>query len=197
MKRAFVLGNGKSRLAINCSQLKKYGTVYACNAIYRDFLPDHLVAVDVKMVLELIQNNVLEQVPVYTNFNNRFKDTANLNIFKPGKGWSSGPTALWLASTHTYDEIYILGFDYQGLENNKKVNNVYADTPNYKRSSDPATFFGNWLRQTEMVVKEFAGVKYYRVNDTETFDPGFKMSNLVNIDYATFLNQINYKTDDF
>jgi hypothetical protein len=197
MKRAFVLGNGRSRLSIDCSKLKHYGTVYACNAIYRDFLPDHLVAVDVKMVLELIQNNVLEQVPVYTNFNNRFKDTANLNIFKPSKGWSSGPTALWLASTHVYDEIYILGFDYQGLENNKKVNNVYADTPNYKRSTDPATFFGNWLRQTEMVVKEFAGVKYYRVSNTETFDPGFNISNLVNIDYNTFLNQINYKTDDF
>ena len=125
MKRAFVLGNGRSRLAINCENLKKYGTVYACNAIYRDFLPDHLVAVDVKMVLELVENNVLDRVPVYTNFNNRFKDIPKLNVFQPSKGWSSGPTALWLASTHGYDEIYILGFDYQGLENNKKVNSFY------------------------------------------------------------------------
>ena len=193
MKRAFVLGNGRSRLAINCENLKKYGTVYGCNAIYRDFLPDHLVAVDVKMVLELVENNVLDHVPVYTNFNNRFKDIAKLNIFQPSKGWSSGPTALWLASTHGYDEIYILGFDYQGLENNKKVNNVYAGTPNYKKEHEPATFYGNWLRQTEMVLKEFAGVKYFRIGNDMKFDPGLRVENLVNIDYPTFVKHINYQ----
>jgi len=192
MKRAFVLGNGQSRLTINCSNLKKYGTVYACNAIYRDFLPDHLVAVDPKMILEIAENNVQSTVPVYTNFNNRYKEIPNLNIFKPSKGWSSGPTALWLASTHGYDEVYILGFDYQGLDGNKKVNNVYADTPNYKKSSDPATFYGNWLRQTEQVIKEFAGIKYIRVNNAGAFDPNISMSNLINIDYPTFVNQINY-----
>ena len=193
MKRAFVLGNGRSRLAINCENLKNYGTVYGCNAIYRDFLPDHLVAVDVKMVLELVENNVLDRVPVYTNFNNRFKDIPKLNVFQPSKGWSSGPTALWLASTHGYDEIYILGFDYQGLENNKKVNNVYASTPNYKKEHEPATFYGNWLRQTEMVLKEFAGVKYFRVGNDMNFNPGLRVENLVNIDYPTFVKHINYQ----
>lgn len=193
MKRAFVLGNGRSRLAINCENLKNYGTVYGCNAIYRDFLPDHLVAVDVKMVLELVENNVLDRVPVYTNFNNRFKDIPKLNVFQPSKGWSSGPTALWLASTHGYDEIYILGFDYQGLENNKKVNNVYAGTPNYKGVNDPATFYGNWLRQTEMTLKEFAGVKYFRVGNDMNFNPGLRVENLVNIDYPTFVKHINYQ----
>lgn len=193
MKRAFVLGNGRSRLAINCENLKKHGTVYGCNALYRDFLPDHLIAVDVKMVLELVENNVLDRVPVYTNFNNRFKDIAKLNIFHPSKGWSSGPTALWLASTHGYDEIYILGFDYQGLENNKRVNNVYAGTPNYKKESDPATFYGNWLRQTEQVLRDFSGTKYFRVGPELTFDPNFRVENLVNIDYSMFIERINYQ----
>ena len=187
MKRAFVLGNGRSRLTINCEKLKEYGTVYGCNALYRDFLPDHLIAVDVKMVLELVENNVLDTVQVYTNFNNRFKNTAKLNIFQPSKGWSSGPTALWLASTHGYDEIYILGFDYQGLEGNKKVNNIYSGTPNYKKTHEPATFYGNWLRQTEAVLKEFAGTKYFRVGSADTFDPNFKTGNLTNIDYNVFV----------
>jgi hypothetical protein len=192
MKRAFVLGNGRSRLTINCEKLKEYGTVYGCNALYRDFLPDHLVAVDVKMVLELVENNVLDTVQVYTNFNNRFKNTPKLNVFQPSKGWSSGPTALWLASTHGYDEIYILGFDYQGLEGNKKVNNIYSGTPNYKKTHEPATFYGNWLRQTEAVLKEFAGTKYFRVGSADTFDPNFKTGNLINIDYNEFIKHINY-----
>jgi len=193
MKRAFVLGNGRSRLEINCEKLKDYGTVYGCNALYRDFLPDHLVAVDVKMVLELIENNVLDTTNVYTNFNNRFKDIAKLNIFYPSKGWSSGPTALWLASTHGYDEIYILGFDYQGLQNNKRVNNVYAGTPNYKKEHEPATFYGNWLRQTEAAVKEFGGIKYFRVVTDTSFDPHIRSENLININYPAFIERINYQ----
>lgn len=191
MKRAFVLGNGTSRLQIDCSSLKQYGTVYGCNAIYRDFLPDHLIAVDVKMVLELIQNNVTNTVPVYTNPNNRYKENPELNILHPNKGWSSGPTALWLASTHGYNEIYILGFDYAGLGNNKTLNNVYADTLNYRKSSDPATFFGNWLRQTEHVVKEFTMVKYFRVVPDGAYDPGFNLANYANIGFSDFLNRIN------
>ena len=145
------------------------------------------------MILEIAEKGIQNAVPVYTNFNNRYKEIPNLNIFKPSKGWSSGPTALWLASTHGYDEIYILGFDYQGLEGNKKVNNVYADTPNYKKSSEPATFYGNWLRQTEQVVKEFATTKFIRVNLPGAFDPGISHSNLANIDYSAFVKQINYK----
>jgi hypothetical protein len=191
MKRGFVLGNGTSRLQIDCKSLKNHGTVYACNAIYRDFLPDHLVAVDPKMVMELVQYNIHTQVPVYTNFNNRYKEYPELNIFHPSKGWSSGPTALWLASTHGYDEIYILGFDYAGLSSNKTLNNVYADTPNYRKSSDPATFFGNWLRQTEYVVKEFSNVKYYRVVPDGAYDPGFNLANYANIGFSDFLNHLN------
>ena len=55
------------------------------------------------------------------------------NFFQPSKGWSSGPTALHLASTHDTTDIYILGFDYKGL--GERINNIYADTPNYKKKS--------------------------------------------------------------
>lgn len=46
---AFVLGNGTSRKNIDMRQLKNYGKVYACNAVYREFNPDYLIAVDAKM----------------------------------------------------------------------------------------------------------------------------------------------------
>jgi hypothetical protein len=45
---AFVIGNGVSRQTIDLEKLKKYGTIYGCNAIYRNFNPDYLVAVDYK-----------------------------------------------------------------------------------------------------------------------------------------------------
>lgn len=193
MNRAFVLGNGTSRQNFNCESLKKYGKVYACNAIYRDFIPDYLVAVDPKMVVELNENGIQNLVPVWTNYNHRYKEIPNLNIFQPSKGWSSGPTALLLASQHGYDEIYILGFDYVGLQGGKFVNNIYAGTPNYKQTNAPATFYGNWLRQTEQVLKDYEQIKYYRVGETNGFDPGWNKNNFKNINYSEFKDRINYQ----
>jgi len=45
MKRVFCLGNGESRKDVNLSALKPHGKIYGCNALYRDFTPDVLVAV--------------------------------------------------------------------------------------------------------------------------------------------------------
>jgi hypothetical protein len=168
MSIAFVVGNGRSRTPINLEKLRSHGTIYACNAVYRDFMPDYLIAVDTKMIIELTKNKIEEQTKVWTNYNNRHRHLTNLNFIKPSKGWSSGPTALWLASQESYTDIYILGFDYQGI--NGKLNNVYSDTPNYRRSTDPATYHGNWLKQTETVFKEHSQIKYHRVVGDEFID---------------------------
>jgi hypothetical protein len=50
---AFVLGNGTSRKQISIPTLKEHGTIYACNAVYRECAVDHLIAVDTKMVMEI------------------------------------------------------------------------------------------------------------------------------------------------
>ena len=146
---AFVLGNGTSRKDIDLHQLKEFGKIYGCNALYREFDPDYLICVDVKMILELDRKNHLtNHSNVWTNPNRAYRNLKNLNFFTPSKGWSSGPTALHLASTHKPKIIFILGFDYKGLNQGKSVNNMYADTPNYKKSTDKATYYNNWLKQT-------------------------------------------------
>lgn len=160
---AFVLGNGTSRKPIDPKDLKKYGTVYGCNALYRSFTPDYLIAVDSKMIYEIAKAEYQLENPVWTNPNKSYDKFKGFNFFKPSKGWSSGPTALHLASTHRYNHIYILGFDYKGLDDGKLVNNMYAGTQNYKKIGERATFFGNWLKQTIAVVKENPQTKYTRV----------------------------------
>jgi hypothetical protein len=65
----------------------------------------------------------------------------------------------------------MLGFDFQGLDNGKRFNNVFADTPNYKKSNQPATFYGNWLRQTETVIKENSNINFIRVIQPDNFIP--------------------------
>jgi len=168
---AFVLGNGTSRKGIEVNQLQQQGKVYGCNALYRKHEPDYLVAVDVKMVAEIAKSGYQHKHEVWTNPNRSFSKFHNLNFFHPAKGWSSGPTALWLASQHGYHTIFILGFDYKGIDDGKKFNNVYADTMNYKKSRDSATFFGNWLRQTKTVIKDHPDIQYKRVITSDNYCP--------------------------
>ena len=105
---AFVLGNGKSRLNVNPRNFKEHGVIYGCNALYREFEPDYLVAVDVKMVNEIIASGYHRTHQVWTNPNKGVSTKVNINFFSPHKGWSSGPTALWFACQHGHKTIYIL-----------------------------------------------------------------------------------------
>jgi hypothetical protein len=185
-KTAFVLGNGTSRASIDLHQLKTKGAIYGCNALYREFEPDYLVAVDTKMILEINKAGYQHSHNVWTNPNRAYHQMHGFNFFNPSKGWSSGPTALWLASTHDNDDIYILGFDYTGIDD--KINNVYADTPNYKKSHERATYHGNWLKQTCITCEKFSKKKYIRVLGENVFIPKefSKIKNLAHITVEEF-----------
>jgi len=184
MKRSFVFGNGRTRLNMGFDEVKPYGLIYACNAVYREFNPDYLVAVDSKMVNEINESKYQLSNQVWTNYIPSYKNYEKFNYFEPNLGWSSGPTALNLATSHGPDEVYIFGFDYEGLKG--KINNVYANSNNYKKSTDPATYHGNWLRQTEKIIKDNAKVKYYRVNVENFFDPPWRYDNYKRIFFNEF-----------
>ena len=177
---AFVLGNGESRKGIDIDDLKEKGTVFACNGVYRTHQPHFLVAVDPKMILEIAETDYMLHNKVYSNFNAQYnknpKILDHVQWFKPSLGWSSGPTALRMACDHGFKEIYILGFDYQGLsegdKNNRfKVNNLFKDTRNYKKGNEQATFFGNWMNQTKKCLQDFKDVQFHRVIPTGWYQP--------------------------
>ena len=155
--------------------------------MYREFEPHYLIAVDVKMVNEIVASGWNKTHAVWTNPNKGISTKHHLNLFNPHKGWSSGPTALWFASEQGHRDIYIFGFDFQGLQG--RFNNVYADTYNYKKTSDTATFHGNWLSQTERTIKDFRHTQYYRVINPGDFVPdqlGIQVKNIKHITYDDF-----------
>jgi hypothetical protein len=190
-QRAFVLGNGRSRIGVDLNKLKNYGTIYGCNALYREFTPDFLIAVDQKMVMEICESGYQLKNQVWTNDNTRFKDLKNLNYFRNPRGWSSGPTALQKSCVDGHTEAYILGFDYYGVGN--LFNNVYSDTQNYKKSNENATYYGNWIRQTETLFNEFKHVNFYRVINSEAkIVPEWShINNLKQITYEEMWDKIS------
>lgn len=134
------------------------------------------------MVIELEKSGYQKSHEVWTNPNSKYRSFQGFRFFQPSLGWSSGPTALNLASTHGPSEIYILGFDYVGI--NGLLNNVYADSFNYKKSTEVATYYGNWRRQTEQVIKNNRNIKYFRVVEEDNhFDPGWDLPNFRTISY--------------
>ena len=65
MKRVFCLGNGESRKDVNIDALKPHGKIYGCNALYREYTPDVLVAVDQGITHEIYHSGY-----AYENNNN-------------------------------------------------------------------------------------------------------------------------------
>ena len=63
--RVFCIGNGESRKDYNLQNLRQYGKIYGCNALYRDFMPDVLTAVDHGIMHEIYHAGVAQKIPCY------------------------------------------------------------------------------------------------------------------------------------
>lgn len=194
MSRAFVLGNGVSRLEVDLNVLKREGKVYGCNALYRTFAPDVLVSTDTPIATAIQQSGYAEQHRMYTR-----KPIAGLGAHRvpqPYFGYSSGPIAAALAAMDQNVAVYLVGFD-MGPVGHNHFNNVYADTEFYKKSSARPTFTGNWARQLVQVMKDFPKTNFFRVKGETTADilEFNGVPNLVTMPMQDFLNRLNNTKD--
>ena len=63
--RVFCIGNGESRKGFDLEILRPHGTIYGCNAIYRDFMPDVLTGVDHGIMHEIYHAGMAQKIPCY------------------------------------------------------------------------------------------------------------------------------------
>lgn len=194
MTRAFVLGNGISRKIIDLNQLRSFGKIYGCNALYREFTPDVLVATDRPIAEQIQTSGYALTNEFYTR--RPLEGTGARPLLPEYQGYSSGPNALGLASRNDHQQIFMLGFDMGPTENNL-FNNVYADTEFYKTSAHPPTFAGNWVRQVVQICQDHPKTQFIRVCGATTASiPELNtVKNLGHQDISTFLNRINNQKD--
>jgi len=63
--RVFCIGNGTSRDGFDLERLRTHGRIYGCNALYRDFTPDVLCAVDQGIMHEIYQSGYCNENEAY------------------------------------------------------------------------------------------------------------------------------------
>ena len=194
MTVAFVLGNGISRKNISLGQLRPQGKIYGCNALYREFEPDVLVATD-RPIAEAIQKSGYAQTHrFYTR-----RPLAGLGaqtVPKEYFGYSSGPIATSLAAQDGNHRIYLLGFDLGPTQENQ-FNNIYAGTEFYKNTNASPTFTGNWIKQLCRITTDYPQTKFIRVmGPTSAPITEFaSVKNLESLDMSVFLDRINTATE--
>ena len=64
----FCFGNGNSRKDLDLDKYKQHGTVIGCNAIYRDFNPDILVALDTAIAHEIYRSGYVFKNTTYLGY---------------------------------------------------------------------------------------------------------------------------------
>jgi hypothetical protein len=190
MSTAFVLGNGRSRLDVDLTRLKTYGSIYGCNALYREFTPDVLISTDRPISTRIQEEGYALKNRMYTR--KPVPGSGAQRVCQEYYGFSSGPIAVAQACLDRHNTVYLIGFDLGPLPNDR-FNNVYADTEFYKKSSARPTFSGNWVRQIVQIVKRFNEYNFIRVmgDCTSTIDQFRDCPNLVSMPMAEFLDRIN------
>ena len=193
MTTAFVIGNGVSRQAVDLELLQPLGKIYGCNALYRDFVPDVLVATDRPISTE-IQNS---GYPATNKFYTRkpIEGQGALKVPHEYYGYSSGPIATGIAALDHHLIIYMIGFDMGPVNN--KFNNIYADTDFYRKSDATPVFTGNWTKQIRKIAEDFPKTQFVRVQGKTTADIAefANIKNLTHLPMHTFLDRINNQKD--
>lgn len=126
--RAFIIGNGKSREDFDLEQLRPYGTIYGCNALYRDFEPDWLIAIDEAITKEIQDSEFPKNKFIHPVYEEQFEHP-EFNPFTRLRS-NAGMNAMMEALKHGKRELICLGFDFV-INNELSISNLYDGSNAY------------------------------------------------------------------
>ena len=126
MKRIFCIGNGESRKGFDLEQLRQYGRIYGCNALWRDFTPDVLICVDQGIMHEVYQSGYCDKHDAW------FRD------------WTTIPA-------HMYNSMLYGGMDDVNTEELKEYYDKHIE--NERGDASEFVFHGSQLSGLVSIIK--------------------------------------------
>lgn len=167
--RAIVLGNGISRLDFNLNLIKNHrgGLLgsrtlqsYGCNALYREFSPDFLVAIGDDIVKEISTTSYPNENIVYTNAIHLSEYPRKFYLIPHNPYTDAGTTAVYLAAFDGHKKVFMLGFDGQDTPNYN--NNVYAGTNAYQPLHSNVYEY-KWIFDRKLIFDVYDDTEFIRV----------------------------------
>jgi hypothetical protein len=169
VSNVWAIGNGISRQNFQLRKIQDW--TIGCNAIHRDYKVNEIVAVDRRMVNEIMGNEDYVNVPIHTRASWMvfFKDHPQIRTVpdlpyaghnkhdKPDH-WNSGPYAVLLAVLKQPQTVNLLGFDLYGI--GKTYNNLYMNTPNYGKAGDRPVGHSFWIVQLAKLFELNPGIEF-------------------------------------
>jgi hypothetical protein len=126
--RAFIIGNGASRNGFDLEQLRPYGEIYGCNALYRDFEPNWLVAIDQAITEEIQESDFPKEKFIHPIMEEQFEHP-EFNPFTRLRS-NAGMNAMIEALKRGKRELICLGFDFI-INDSISISNVYDGSNAY------------------------------------------------------------------
>jgi len=193
---AVCLGNGQSRQGLDLKKMKDYATVIGCNAIYRDFTPDILVALDSRVSHQIYRNANLNDMKVYLGYWTPVpifvaKEMMKTMADKTDIVWNDSEEVVY----HGADGVFTLmkghnlGITYiTGISKEDKIIDIEPDVDGFAYSTGGRSVYlacelgakevyivGHDLySNTDKVNNIYAGTKGYGKKDATALDPNNK-----------------------
>jgi hypothetical protein len=194
--QAVCIGNGESRASFNLDLIGKHrGGIlaadklqsYGCNALYRDFPPDFLVATG-GMVKEIAESGYCVSHIVYTNGQYIIEYPNSFYLIPQNPSFNAGTIAAYLACFDGHSKVFLLGYDFNhGLE---PVNNIYKNSNGYAKGDELQDNTKFWTLTLTQVIRTYPDVDFVRVVPTKTYwmpDELQALPNLRQIDFREFV----------
>jgi len=188
-KIAFIVGNGKSRQAVDLSSLVGKGTIFGCNALWRNFDDfDYLVSIDDRMIEELEANKEMIKGEIIIPPEDERWESAE---YSPQRRRSNaGMNAMLEAIRRGHNILYCLGFDFI-LEGDKSIENVFAGSKNYEphtQSNTSDNYFR--VRYCDWFVNQHEHVKFVFVIPDDVATKPMQSENIIGMKTSTFLSKL-------
>ena len=191
--QAVAIGNGESRAGFDLNYIANHqgGLLganklqsYGCNALYRDFTPDFLIATGSVIVDEIANSGYTANNIVYSTADVVLKYPGKFYLIPQNVQFDAGAIAAYMACFDGHKKVFLLGYDHYDMESG--INNVYKDTNGYPSgdATDNGEFYAVSLRD---VVSTYSDVEFVRVMPHDTHWIHSRLTPLPNF------RQINYR----
>ena len=175
----FCFGNGNSRKGIDIEQYKKYGKVVGCNAIYRDYTPDILVALDSKINHEIYRSGYCFENTTWLGDWTSIPSVVAENMLLEQKGIIDFEFKGCPEAVYHYDNVenttYITGIKEDKVRNiEPNINDIAYGTGNKsiylscEMEADEVYIIGHDLELDNNI---YAGTNAYAQHTTDTLVP--------------------------